>query len=125
MIKKTESGNSTPFNVIGKGCKITGQIMSDNDFRIDGTVEGEITCNGKVVLGTEGRITGPLTCVNAEILGTAISNNIQVSDTLILRSTAKIAGNVQTKILVVEPNAIFDGTCSMQTENTNRETVKK
>jgi len=33
---------------------------------------------------------------------------------LSLRSSAIIKGEVKTKILIVEPNAVFDGTCSMK-----------
>jgi cytoskeletal protein CcmA (bactofilin family) len=115
MAKETVTGNGTSFNTISKGCKITGQITADSDVRIDGQVEGEIVCKGKIVLGAEGQITGPITCANAEILGST-KGDMKVSDTLTLRSTAKINGNIRTKVLVVEPNAIFNGACSMMEE---------
>ena len=110
MAKEAITGNVAPFNTISKGCKIIGQIVADNDIRIDGVVEGEIICKGKIVTGLEGHITtGPVTCVNAEIFGVT-NGDINVSDTLILRSSAKISGNIKTKILVIEPNAVFNGT---------------
>jgi cytoskeletal protein CcmA (bactofilin family) len=47
-----------------------------------------------------------------------VLGDIVVNDALTLRSTANIKGDVKTKVLVVEPNAVFNGTCSM------RDTIK-
>ena len=38
-------------NIISKGTKIVGDLMSEGDFRIDGVVEGNLKTNGKVVVG--------------------------------------------------------------------------
>jgi len=115
MAKEIITGNGTSFDTISKGCRITGQITTDSDIRIDGIIEGEIVCKGKIVIGPESLITGPLTCANVEIFGN-VKGNMKVSDTLTLRSSAKISGNIKTKTLVVEPNAIFNGACSMNNE---------
>ena len=121
MAREIATNGGTSFNTINKGCKITGQLTADGDIRIDGLIEGEVLCKGKIVIGTEGQIIGPITCVNAEIFGST-QGDMKVSDTLTLRSSSKISGDIKTKILVVEPNAIFNGTCSMGSSN---EPVKK
>lgn len=113
MAKEIVANNGAMYNALTHGSKIVGKIIADTDFRIDGEVEGEIACNGKVIVGANGLLNGSISCVNAEIIGT-VNGNIIVSDTLTLRNTANIKGDVKTKILVVEPNAIFDGTCSMR-----------
>ena len=87
------------------------------DFRIDGEVEGTINCNGKVVIGQKGYLKGSITCINAEVVGT-VEGDINVSETLSLRSTSVIKGDVKTKILMVEPNAEFNGTCTMSNNDT-------
>ena len=112
MAKEITIGGGTLFNTINKGCKITGHITADSDIRVDGVIEGEIVCKGKIIVGTEGLIIGPIACANAEIFGNT-QGDMKVSDTLTLRSSSKISGDIKTKILVVEPNAIFNGTCSM------------
>mgnify|MGYP003826453671 FL=1 len=75
--------------------------------------EGDIISKGKVVIGQNGLLKGSVSCTNAEIIGTIVGN-LQISDTLTLRSSAQINGDVKTKSLVVEPNAVFNGTCSMR-----------
>ena len=39
------------FNALTAGSKIVGNITADSDYRIDGLIEGELNCTGKVVIG--------------------------------------------------------------------------
>ena len=100
------------FNALTVSSKIVGNIYADSDFRIDGLIEGELECSGKVVIGEAGRIKGTVKCQNAEILG-LMDGKILCSQQLSLRSSGKIQGEVQTKVLIVEPGALFNGSCSM------------
>ena len=104
--------SGTMYNAITSGSKIIGTIIADGDIRIDGTVEGEMQCAGKVVIGEKGLVKGAIACQNAEIMG-VIDGKITNSQTLALRSTGKIKGEVITQTLIVEPNALFNGTCQM------------
>lgn len=116
MAKETTTNSGSIYNALTQGSVITGNIISDNDFRIDGEVQGDMQCKGKVIIGQTGLLKGKIICANAEIIGTVIGD-IQVTDTIILRSTANFTGEIKTRILVVEPNAVFNGTCSMKSVN--------
>ena len=109
-------------NRLVAGTKVKGEITTENDIRIDGIFEGDIVCNRKIVIGAKGVINGTAKCANAEIIGT-FNGNIEVTDTLIVQSTGRIEGDITTSILVVEPNAFFNGSCTMKeakgTENGN------
>jgi len=113
MAKEIVTNTGAMYNALTNGSKIVGKIFADSDFRIDGEVEGTITCNGKVVIGQKGYLKGSISCINAEIIGT-VQGDLVVSETLSLRGTAIIKGDVKTKILMVEPNAVFNGSCSMK-----------
>ena len=113
MAKEVVNNTGAMYNALTNGSKIVGKIFADSDFRIDGEVEGTITCSGKVVIGQKGVLKGSISCTNAEIIGT-VEGDIVVSETLSLRGTAVIKGDVKTKLLMVEPNAVFNGTCSMR-----------
>ena len=110
--EKQQSGMM--FNALTAGSKIVGNITADSDFRIDGLIEGDLQCTGKVVIGEAGRVKGTIGCQNAEILG-LMEGKITCSQQLSLRSSGKIVGDVHTKTLIVEPGALFNGTCSMGT----------
>ena len=111
--EKQQSG--LMFNALTAGSKIVGTITADSDYRIDGLIEGDLNCTGKVVIGEAGKIKGTVNCANAEILG-LMEGKIKCSQQLSLRASGKIVGDVQTKTLIVEPGAQFNGTCSMGAE---------
>ncbi len=102
-------------NRINEGTTINGDIVSKGFFRIDGKIDGNLTTPSKVVLGKNGVIIGTLTCENADIEGT-FEGTLNVSKLLTLRSSAKIEGGVTVGKLSVEPGALFNATCTMNTE---------
>jgi cytoskeletal protein CcmA (bactofilin family) len=122
MAKDVAVNTGAMYNALTNGSKIVGKIFADSDFRIDGEVEGTITCNGKVIIGQSGFLKGSISCINAEVIG-KVDGDIIVAETLSLRSTAIIKGDVKTRVLMVEPNAVFNGTCSMKDTGTNSVTV--
>ncbi|MCQ2312141.1 MAG: polymer-forming cytoskeletal protein [Paludibacteraceae bacterium] len=113
MSNNSNSQPGTLYNALTAGSKIIGTIIADSDIRIDGTVEGELNCSGKVVIGEQGKLKGTISCQNAEILGN-LDGKIDVKNTLALRASGVIKGEVNTQILIVEPNAQFNGSCSMK-----------
>lgn len=100
------------YNSLTHGSKIIGKVIADKDFRVDGEVDGEISCTGKVVIGAQGFLKGDMQCASAEILG-KIEGKIDVSDTLSLRENSAAIGDIKTKVLIVEPKATIHGTVSM------------
>ncbi len=110
IMNKTES--TAAVNMIGSGTRITGDIKSKGDIRVDGTLSGSVETEGKVVLGKEGIIEGDVVCVSADISGT-IKAKITVSQLLSLKATAKLNGDIVTNKLSIEPGASFTGSCSM------------
>ena len=97
-------------NRVNEGTILKGDIQSSGFFRIDGTIEGNISTPSKVVLGKSGVITGTLKCENADIEG-SFEGNLDVSGTLTLKSTARIKGEVVVGKLAVEPGASFNASC--------------
>ena len=100
-------------NKISQGTKIVGDIVAKGAFRIEGTVEGTVTTPGKVVVGKSGFISGTLTCENADFEG-KFSGELDIADTLTLRSSSHIEGEVLVGKLAVEPGATFNASCAMK-----------
>ena len=99
-------------NIIGAGTTIEGDIKSDGDVRIDGTLNGSLSIKGKLVLGTTGMVDGEVTCQNGDISGT-ITGKIKVGELLSLKATSKLMGDITTNKLSIEPGANFSGSCAM------------
>ncbi len=112
---KNEIIEAGPINTITQGTMIKGNIQAGGDFRMDGTMEGDITLNGKLVIGESGTLTGNVVCQNANIIGT-VNGNITVKELLTLYSSASVKGDIMTNKLCIEPGATFSGSCRMLDE---------
>jgi cytoskeletal protein CcmA (bactofilin family) len=100
-------------NVVAKNTTIVGDIKSDGDFRIDGTLEGTLITDGRVIIGADGFVKGNVEATNADIEG-KFSGELLVLNTLTIKTTADISGNVVIGKLSVEPGASFNATCTMK-----------
>ena len=124
MAKYNETDNST-INLISNGTDITGDIKSNGDIRIDGTLRGNLNTKGKVVIGPTGKVSGEVVCKNSEVSG-IIEGKIVVGQLLNLKASSKIMGDIATAKLSIEPGAIFSGYCKMSDgENDGLTTVTK
>jgi cytoskeletal protein CcmA (bactofilin family) len=112
--------SSVLHNALAFGTTVKGDITTDGDFRLDGRLEGTISCGGKIVIGETAEVEGDIISVNAEIFG-RVTGSITTSEVLVLKPTAIIKGIISTQALVVEPSAKFSGTCNMTLETEENE----
>jgi len=108
----SESQTPEKLNRIVSGTSIEGEIKTDSNIRIDGTVKGTISAKGRLVVGATGAIDGEIICENADIEG-KITGRISVNGLLSLKSTARLECDISTKKLAIEPGAVFTGNCTM------------
>jgi len=115
-VKKLINGNGDNKvpNIIANGTSVVGDIISDGDFRIEGSIKGTIVANGRIVVGDTGRVDGDIKCSNADICGN-VTGKLEVENLTVFKSTAKFNGDVITKRISIEPGAVFSGTCKMGT----------
>ena len=111
--EKSSINPATSQNRINEGTNIVGDIESKGFFRIDGVIEGNVSISSKVVLGKTGLIKGTLTCEDADIEGKIIGK-LNINNTLSLKATAFIEGEVVVGKLAVEPGATFNASCIMK-----------
>lgn len=112
MKQREEAPAGGLHNALAAGTTVKGNIITETDFRLDGKIEGDVHCSGKIVIGPKGCVAGNIVSLNAEILG-EVEGSIRVSEKLILKSTALIKGDIFTQTLEIEPNARFNGACTM------------
>lgn len=105
--------NPNNLNIINAGTTIVGDLSSEGDMRIDGTVKGYISSKARLVLGPTCRVEGDIKAANVEISG-EVNGNIFVSELLTVKASAKINGDIVSNKLIIESGAEFNGKCSMK-----------
>jgi cytoskeletal protein CcmA (bactofilin family) len=99
-------------NQLKKGTTINGDLSSESDARIDGVINGNLNVKGKIIIGNTGEITGDITCAFCEISG-KVKGKLMIKENLTLKSTADYTGDITVNKLIIEPGALFNGTCKM------------
>lgn len=110
----SEKQFSSSATLISAGTVLKGDIISENDLRIDGTVKGNIKSSAKIIIGATGFVDGNIEGGNADVTG-KVQGNIVVSEFLQLRSECNVTGNITAAKLQIDPTANFNGQCKMGT----------
>lgn len=110
--KRVADEISSSSNTIGKGTFLEGNIETYGNIRVEGKVVGNVKSKSKVALGNSSHVQGNIIAQNADIEG-EVRGRLEVSELLVLKATAVINGDIATGKLVVEPGAVFNGTCKM------------
>ena len=108
--EKTNGGSGA--TLISAGTTVKGDISSNSDLRIDGTIIGNVNSASKIIIGDSGKVEGDISSNQADIVG-KVSGNIKTKDLVQLRGECVINGNVYAGKLQVEPTATFNGQCHM------------
>ena len=116
MAKSEPNLNVNTISRISVGTIIKGEIVSSSDIRIDGTFEGKIQSNGRVVIGESASVKGDVICENLDLWG-KVDGNVYVKDTLSLKQGCSVDGNVHIRRYCVELGSTFNGNCKMITED--------
>jgi len=107
--------NVNEVSRISTGTVIKGEITSPTDIRVDGSFEGKIISQGRVVVGDKAVISGDVICENLDFWG-RMKGSIYVKDTLTLKEGCIVDADLHVKRLVVELGARYDGNCKMLAE---------
>ena len=54
--QKEENTNGGLHNTLAAGTTVKGDIVTETDFRLDGKIEGDVSCSGKIVIGPKGNV---------------------------------------------------------------------
>jgi len=111
LAREIKEGNLSGF--VGSGTIVTGEANFKAMMRVDGHLSGRInSSSGTLIVGANGKVDANIEVAVAIIHGT-INGDIIATQRLELGRAAKLNGNIQTASLMVEPGALFEGTCKM------------
>ena len=110
----TEKFVSNSATLISAGTVLQGDLKSEADLRIDGTIHGNVTSTAKIIVGPNGFVEGHIQGLQADITGKVVGN-ISAKELVQLRTNAKVQGNITAVSLQIESGAAFNGQSIMST----------
>ena len=107
---KIKANDLTAF--IDEGSEIEGKFTFNGTVMLNGRFRGEIVTNSSLIIGEKGVVNASvragIVLINGEVVG-----NVSASERVELRGTARVCGDVEAPVVVVEEGVLFDGHCKM------------
>ena len=97
-----------PETIIGENVTINGTLSFQTCLRIDGTFEGELESQGKLIIGPKGFVKANIDLEEAFIAG-KVEGNITVKERLVLRGRAEVRGNITAPLLSIDEGVSIIG----------------
>jgi cytoskeletal protein CcmA (bactofilin family) len=101
--------------LISEGCIFDGNLKAPAYTRIDGQVTGDVTVDEGLILGEKGSVLGNVITKEMVVYG-VVNGNIQ-TNSLEIKATGKVTGEITTQALTVENGAVYNGSLSMSQNN--------
>jgi cytoskeletal protein CcmA (bactofilin family) len=101
------------LSVIGKTLFVKGEVEAAEDMLVEGRVEGAIkhTAN-QLTIGVSGVVNADIDAKNLVIEGT-VEGNIVGAESVVIKDSADVRGNVYTGRISIADGAQFSGTVDM------------
>jgi len=100
--------NSSSLSLVSQGAQLNGNIHSEGEIQIDGSVSGTI-CAHTVTVTHAGRVNGEIRATCVRINGT-VEGKIE-GETVSLGQSARVMADIQHGAFDVERGAFFNGEC--------------
>ena len=120
--KETKAKNPNHNLMIGEGVVITGNIKSDSDVKIQGTVEGDVECNS-ITIDSSGKLRGKIQTENLKVLGKA-EGEINVNNLLEIQSKGDVSGKVIYGGIQIAEEGRLAGEINFKDSNKKQEKFK-
>jgi len=101
-----------PQTFIGSGARLEGTLQLTGDFCIDSDFHGSLTTDGSILIGVSGSVQGEI-CAREVVIEGAVVGSVRARRLLVLRSSARVHGDLETACLEIERRAFFQGQTRM------------
>ena len=102
-------------SVIDPHARFNGKYVSDRDLRIEGEAQGEIECQGTLIISPQARVRSAIKAHNVIVNGD-YEGDVDCGGRFEIGSTGRVKGSIKTQVLVVKEGAHWEGGVTMTRE---------
>jgi len=107
---KQASRGSDLTAFIDEGSEFEGKYTFQGTVMLNGKFSGEIVSSDSLIIGEKGIVNATvragIVLINGEVIG-----NVFATERVELRGTARVYGDVEAPVIVVEEGVLFEGHC--------------
>ena len=105
-----DGGELTAF--LDEASEIEGKFTFSGTVMINGRLRGEISSDDTLIVGEKGVINAAIRAGVVLVSGEVVGNVVGVQR-VELRGSARVSGDIEAPIVVVDEGVMFDGHCRM------------
>ena len=105
-----KGSNLTAF--IDEGSEIEGKYTFTGTVMLNGRFRGEIVSNDSLIIGEKGVVNASIRAGVVTISGEVVGN-VMGSERVEIRGSARVFGDVEAPVVVIEEGVLFEGHCRM------------
>ncbi len=109
--KITASGDLSGF--LDVGTEFHGELSFQDTLRIDGKFEGTVREGRLLIIGESADVNADIHVGTVRVSG-RLRGSVHAKERVELHASARCQCDLETRVLVVEEGAIFEGGCAMQ-----------
>jgi cytoskeletal protein CcmA (bactofilin family) len=120
--KRKPVGRNGLTAFIDEGSEIEGRYTFSGTVMLNGRFKGEISTTDTLIIGDKGVMNGDIRAGQVLISGEVVGN-VSAAERVELKRTARVFGDVEAPVVVVEEGVLFEGHCRMTKANPNTEVL--
>ena len=120
--KRNPVGRNGLTAFIDEGSEIEGRYTFSGTVMLNGRFKGEISTTDTLIIGDKGVMNGDIRAGQVLISGEVVGN-VSAAERVELKRTARVFGDVEAPVVVVEEGVLFEGHCRMTKANPNTEVL--
>jgi len=98
--------------VLGPTLRFKGELSAEEDFILQGRIEGSINHTQSVTIGTEGSVLGNIHARVITVDGT-VEGDLHGTESVVVHETGKVVGNIFAPRVGIVEGALFNGRVEM------------
>jgi cytoskeletal protein CcmA (bactofilin family) len=110
--KTNGKGNAELTAFLDEASEIDGKFTFSGTVMINGKLRGEVHSNDTLIVGEKGVIHASIRAGIVLVSGEVVGNVVGV-ERVELRGSARVSGDIEAPIIVVDEGVMFDGHCRM------------
>jgi cytoskeletal protein CcmA (bactofilin family) len=104
--------NEIVNTIVGEDSYFKGSLNTQRSIRIDGVFEGDIHCQGQVIVGEGSKVTASIVAKQVVVSG-EVNGSIEAISGLYISKTGRVYGDISGDQLTIEEGAIYRGRVNM------------